>query len=101
MERVPKRRHACRFTRGSFSTSSQRTIPPVRKHAPENPKFGSSRALASGATTPAEARQMIASPSARAIATPSAPVMAKARSATSCRTSSSTNCSVSKTSSDR
>ncbi len=99
MERVPRRRQACTFTRGSFSASSQRTIRPPRRHAPENPEFGSSRAPGSGAIVPAEARQMMAFPSARAMATPSAPVIVRARSATSCSTSSSTNCSNSQTSS--
>ena len=44
MERVPRRRQTCTFTRGSFSVSSQRTIPPLRRQAPEKPDFGSRRA---------------------------------------------------------
>ncbi len=98
MERVPRRRQTCRSTRRSVSESSQRTMPPVRRQAPENPEFGSSRAPVSGATVPAEARQTMAFPSASAIATPSAPVSVRARSATSCSTSSRTNCSSSQTS---
>ena len=98
MERVPSRRQTCTFTRGSFSESSQRTIPPVRRQAPENPDFGSSRAPGSGTMVPAEARHTIASSSAIAMATPSAPVRVRARSATSCNTSSRTKCSSSQTS---
>ena len=98
MERVPRRRQTCTFTRGSFSVSSQRTIPPLRRQAPEKPDFGSRRAPGAGTTVPAAARQTRASPSAMATATPSAPVRVRARSATSCNTSSRTNCSSSQTS---
>ena len=98
IERVPRLRQTGTFTRGSFSESSHRTIPPVRRQAPENPELGSSRAPASGAMAPAEARQTNASPSASAMATPSAPVSVRARSDTSCSTSSRTNCSSSQTS---
>ena len=98
MERVPRRRQTCKSTRGSFSESSHRTISPVRRQAPENREFGSSRTPASSAMVPAEARQTIAFSSAIAMAMPSAPVRVSARSATSCNTSSRTNCSSSQTS---
>ena len=99
MERTPRRRQACRFTRGSVSASWQRTMRPETRHSPENPELGSRRIPASGAMLPAEARQTMASPSAHAMAIPSAPVIARARSATSCSTSSRRKCSTCQSSS--
>jgi len=93
MDRTPRRRQASRFTRGSVSTSSQRTICPEIRHCPENPEFGSRRTPGSGTIIPVEARQTMALSCANATATPSAPVIASALSATSCSTSSKTNCS--------
>src|SRR5215469_7164449 len=93
MERVPKARQAWALTRVSVSESSQRTVWPLRRQAPEKPEVGSILAPRSGAICPVEARQTMALSSASAIATPSAPVIEKARSETSCRTSSKANSS--------
>src|SRR5215469_18551569 len=93
MERVPKARQAWALTRVSVSESSQRTVWPLRRQAPEKPEFGSILAPRSGATRPVEARQITALSSASAMATPLAPVMEQARSATSCSTSSRANSS--------
>ena len=89
MERVPRSRQASAFTRASLSESSQRTVCPLRRHAPEKPECGSRRTPGGGAMRPMDARQTIALSSARAMATPSAPVMDSARAATSRSTSSS------------
>ena len=83
MERVPKRRHACRLTRASVSVSSQLAIWAVRKQAPEKAEARSMRAPKSGRTAPAAVRKTISLLSASAIAKPSAPVIATALSATS------------------
>ena len=93
MDRVPRSRQACAFTRASLSESSQRTVCPLRRHAPENPELGSRRTPGGGAIRPTDARQTMALSSAIAMATPSAPVMEIARAATSRRTSSSANSS--------
>jgi len=91
---APNFRQACRFTRGSVSVSSQRTICALAKTGAREGRVAVDSCTPHRAAPcpPPRVIQFHCLPRS-AIASPSAPVIVMARSATSCSTSSRTNCS--------
>ena len=92
---IPRARQLSRFTRASFSASSQRKICLVRTLSPDRPESICRRVPSSGADGPALARQSIFSPSRKAMAAPEAPVMYCARSASNCKVALRSRCAIS------